>query len=87
MVISTLIFAPLSVLTYPFPYRLRYACITQWTRFNLWWRVLTCRLRYVVEGRDQLPAGSASVLAKHHSAFETLAFHRIFPPLVWLLKR
>jgi len=87
MVISTLIFAPLSVLTFPFPYRWRYAFITQWTRFNLWWLDLTCRLRYVVEGREHLPAGSAIVLAKHQSAFETLAFQRIFPPQVWLLKR
>jgi 1-acyl-sn-glycerol-3-phosphate acyltransferase len=27
------------------------------------------------------------VLAKHQSAWETLAFQEIFPPLVWVLKR
>ncbi len=87
MALSTLIFAPLSVLTFPFPYRWRYGFITQWTRFNLWWLGVTCRVHYVVEGREHLPAGPAIVLAKHQSAFETLAFQRIFPPQVWLLKR
>src|SRR3569832_801681 len=87
MAISTLIFAPLSELTFPFPYRWRYAIITQWTRFTLWRLALTCRLRYVVEGREHMPAGPAIVLAKHQSAFETLAFQRSFPPQVCLLKR
>ncbi len=87
MAISTLIFAPLSVLTFPLPYRWRYTFITQWSRFNLWWLGITCRLHYVVEGREHVPAGPVIVLAKHQSAFETLAFQRIFPPQVWLLKR
>ena len=87
MVISTLVFAPLSVLTFPFPYRWRYGFISQWARFNLWWLGVTCRLYFVVEGREHVPAAPAIVLAKHQSAFETLAFQRIFPPQVWLLKR
>lgn len=87
MAISTLVFAPLSLLTFPLPYRRRYAFITQWTRFNLWWLDATCRLRYVVEGLEHLPAEPAIVLAKHQSTFETLAFQLIFPPQVWLLKR
>lgn len=87
MTISTLIFAPLSVLTFPLPYRWRYGFITQWSRFNLWWLGVTCRVFYVVEGREHLPAGPVIVLAKHQSAFETLAFQRIFPPQVWVLKR
>ncbi len=87
MAISTLIFAPLSVLTYPLPYRRRYRFITQWTRFNLWWLDLTCGLRYHVEGLEHVPTGPAVILSKHQSAFETLAFQRIFPPQVWLLKR
>src|SRR3569833_2900547 len=48
---------------------------------------LAQRLHHAVEGREHLPAGAAIVLAKHQSAFETLAFQRIFPPQVWLLKR
>lgn len=84
---STLIIAPLAVLTFPFPFATRYAFITQWARFNLWWLRATCGLRYQVHGRDNIPAGNAIVFCKHQSAWETLALQNIFPPQVWLLKR
>ena len=84
---TTVIFALLGLLTFPFPYRWRYAVITQWTSFNLWWLAVTCKVRYVVEGKENIPAGPAVILSKHQSAFETMVFQRIFPPHVWLLKR
>jgi 1-acyl-sn-glycerol-3-phosphate acyltransferase len=84
---STLIIAPLAVLTFPFPFATRYAFITQWARFNLWWLQITCRLRYRVHGRQNIPVGNAIVFCKHQSAWETLALQNIFPPQVWLLKR
>lgn len=87
MALSTLVFAPLAVLTFPFPFRVRYRFITQWARFNLWWLERTCRLRYRVVGRENIPAGNAIVFCKHQSAWETLALQNIFPPQVWLLKR
>jgi 1-acyl-sn-glycerol-3-phosphate acyltransferase len=87
MWLSTLIVAPLAVLTFPFPFVKRYAFITQWARFNLWWLRLTCRLTYRVQGRNNIPAGNAIVFCKHQSAWETLALQSIFPPQIWLLKR
>src|SRR5262249_5532176 len=44
-------------------------------------------IRYVVEGREHLPPQPAIILAKHQSAWETLAFQLIFPPQSILLKR
>jgi 1-acyl-sn-glycerol-3-phosphate acyltransferase len=44
-------------------------------------------LRYRVEGRENIPAGNAIILAKHQSTWETLAMQQVFPPQVWLLKR
>lgn len=87
MTLSTLVFAPLSLLTFPLPLRYRYAFITQWCRFNLWWLAITCNLRYIVEGRENIPNTPAIVLSKHQSAWETLALSLIFPTQVWLLKR
>ena len=87
MGISVLVFAPLSVMTFPFPFAIRYKFITQWARFNLWWLEKTCRLSYQVYGRENIPAGNAVILCKHQSAWETLALQRIFPPQIWLLKR
>jgi len=87
MGISTLVFAPLSVLTFPFPFEMRYSFITQWARFNLWWLEKTCRLSYKVSGQENIPATNAIIFCKHQSAWETLALQRIFPPQIWLLKR
>jgi len=84
---STLIFAPLSLLTYPLPFAMRYRFITQWTRFNLWWLEKTCRVRYRVRGREHIPGANAIIVCKHQSAWETLALTRIFPPQVWVIKR
>lgn len=86
-VCSTLIFAPLSLLTYPLPFAMRYRFITQWTRFNLWWLEKTCRVRYRVRGREHIPGANAIIVCKHQSAWETLALTRIFPPQVWVIKR
>ena len=87
MVSSTLVFAFRGVLTFPFPFRVRYGVISQWSRFNLWWLKVCCNLSYVVEGRSNIPADNGIVLCKHQSAFETLVLQQIFPPQVWLLKR
>jgi len=87
MGISILLFAPLSVLIFPFPFTMRYRFITQWARFNLWWLEKTCRLSYQVSGQENIPATNAIILCKHQSAWETLALQRIFPPQIWLLKR
>jgi 1-acyl-sn-glycerol-3-phosphate acyltransferase len=87
MGITILLFAPLSVLTFPFPFNTRYQFITQWARFNLWWLDKTCRLSYQVSGEENIPTTNAIILCKHQSAWETLALQRIFPPQIWLLKR
>lgn len=87
MVPTTVIFALLGILTFPFPFRWRYAVITQWTSFNLWWLAVTCKLHYTVEGKENIPTGPAIIISKHQSAFETMVLQRIFPPHVWLLKR
>lgn len=84
---SVLIYAPLSLLTAPLPYRLRYRFIAQWPRFHLWTLKHLCGIDYVVEGAEHLPRGPAVVLAKHQSTWETLAFTRLFPPQTWVLKR
>jgi 1-acyl-sn-glycerol-3-phosphate acyltransferase len=46
-----------------------------------------CGLKYVVEGRERIPAGNHIVMSNHTSAWETVAQVLIFPPQVWVLKR
>ena len=87
LVCSTLAFTPIALAAILLPYRLRWRVVTQWNRFNLYWLSLTCGVRCEVEGLDNVPAEPTIILARHESAWETLALQRWFAPQVWVLKR
>jgi 1-acyl-sn-glycerol-3-phosphate acyltransferase len=86
-VASTVIWAVASMFTLPLPFPTRYAFITAWCDFNVWWIEHTCGIRYRLEGTEKIPAGPCIVMANHQSAWETLALKKFFPPMVWVLKR
>lgn len=81
------VFALLTLLCFPFPFRIRYAVATRWARLNLWWLATICSLRYRVTGTEHIPKETAIIFSKHQSTWETLALQKIFPPQVWVLKR
>lgn len=83
----TPLYSVLALLTYPFPPLTRYRIITQWTTLALWLARVICGIRYRVLGAERIPKSPSIVLAKHQSAWETMAFQRIFPPQVWVLKK
>lgn len=85
--LSIVIYAPLSLLTIPLPFAVRYRFINVWTRFNVWWLKYTCNLTYQVEGIEHLPPGNAVVMVKHQSMWETLSMQIIFPIQTWISKR
>lgn len=69
------------------PVAWRYPILSQWARIGLWWLKITCRLDYRVEGLENIPRENGIILAKHQSAWETLALQRLFPRQTWVLKR
>ena len=83
----TVIWSILSLLTFPFAPLTRYRIITAWSRIVVWLAGVVCGVRYRVLGLDRLPAQASIVLAKHQSAWETLAFEVFLPPQVWVLRR
>ncbi len=85
--LSIVVYAPLSLLTIPLPFTVRYRFINVWTRFNVWWLKYTCKLSYQVEGIENLPPGNAVVMVKHQSTWETLSMQIIFPIQTWISKR
>jgi 1-acyl-sn-glycerol-3-phosphate acyltransferase len=87
MVASTVVFAPLAVMSAPAPYLWRYRFITLWTTFNVWWLKTSCGVHYTVVGLENLPDTPSVVLSKHQSTWETLALNNIFRPQVWVLKK
>ena len=86
-ILFTIFFSTLALLTFPLPRLTRYRFIALWAKTMLVWLRLTCGTRFRVEGLEHLPAEPCVILSKHQSAWETLAFQKIFPPVCWVLKR
>jgi 1-acyl-sn-glycerol-3-phosphate acyltransferase len=79
-------YALLAWLVWPLPAKTRYRIVTSWSHLILALARAVCGIRYRVRG--ELPAGGPYiVMAKHQSAWETLAFQVFFPPQVHVLKR
>jgi len=83
----TVVFAVISLLTFAFEPLTRYRIITTWSRLVIALARFVCGVEYRVIGRENLPAEPSIVLSKHQSAWETLAYQKILPPQVWVLKR
>ena len=86
--VFTVLFVALAVVAVPLPPLPRYRFI------GIWARVVIVMARYIlgidhrVIGLENLPSGGpAIVMAKHQSAWETIAFQLIFPPLAFVLKK
>lgn len=69
------------------PFKYLFGFMSLWAKFVLWWLKVIFHLTYRVEGRENIPAGPAIIMAKHQSAWETIALQAIFPPQTWVLKR
>lgn len=80
-------FALVALLSFPLTLHLRYRLITVWSRLMLTAAERICGIRYRVLGAERIPAPPFIVLAKHQSAWETLAFQIIFPHQAWVVKR
>jgi 1-acyl-sn-glycerol-3-phosphate acyltransferase len=87
LLIITPPYALLALASAPLPRLVRYRIISGWSRLVVGCLRLICGVSWTVEGREHLPATPAVILAKHESAWETLAFQSIFPPQVHVLKR
>jgi 1-acyl-sn-glycerol-3-phosphate acyltransferase len=87
LVVVTPPYALVAIASAPLPRLTRYRIISGWSAIVLWLLDVLCGMRFKVEGREHLPKAPAVILAKHQSAWETIAFQQIFPPQVHVLKR
>lgn len=85
--VSAFIMATLGLLTFPLPFHLRYRFTVLWAHYIVWTLKIICHLDYKIEGAENIPNEASIILAKHQSAWETIAFQDIFPPQTWVLKR
>ncbi len=86
-IVTTPVFSVIALFTFPFKPLTRYRVISLWARLMVMAARVICGVRYQVLGAANIPREPCVILAKHQSAWETLAFQVIFPPHVWVLKR
>jgi 1-acyl-sn-glycerol-3-phosphate acyltransferase len=87
LILITPPYALVALMTFPLPRMARYRIISGWSRVVLFFSRTILGIDWRVEGRENLPARPSVILAKHQSAWETMAFQLIFPPQVLVLKR
>ena len=86
-VVLTVPFGLLALFLLPLPRLPRYRFITLWGRMVIFLARRVLGIRHRVVGLEHLPKGPAVLLSKHQSAWETIAFQQIFPPLSFVLKK
>lgn len=79
-------YALLAWLVWPLPAKLRYRIVTSWSHLIVALARTVCGVRYTVRGSVPATGGPYIVMAKHQSAWETLAFQVLLPPQVLVLK-
>ncbi|MFO0987493.1 MAG: lysophospholipid acyltransferase family protein [Alphaproteobacteria bacterium] len=85
--VFTLTIAIAGVATLPLHRDVTYRWCVAWARALLWLMRVVCGLRYRVVMPEALPAGPAIYALKHQSAWETIAFPALAPPMSGVLKR
>jgi 1-acyl-sn-glycerol-3-phosphate acyltransferase len=83
----TVVFSVIALFTFPLSAHARYRLITGYNHAVIWLARYVLGIRYVVEGREHLPAQPSIILAKHQSAWETVAFLFLFPPVSPVIKQ
>lgn len=87
LVAITLPYGLIAPLFYPLPPLQRFKAVRPWSRMILGLARWVLGMRYRVIGLEHLPQGPCVVMAKHQSAWETIALAAILPPAVFVLKR
>ena len=83
----TIFFSVVALFSFPFSAHARYRLITGYNHTVIWLARRVLGIQYVIQGADNLPTQPAIILAKHQSAWETVAFLCLFPPVSPVIKQ
>ncbi|MEX0431463.1 lysophospholipid acyltransferase family protein [Spiribacter insolitus] len=87
LVTTVIIWALVSLPSFPLPLRFRYWWITRWCSIVAFMVRHIAGIRIEFSGLSNIPKRPGVVLAKHQSAWETLNLLPLFYPQSWVLKR
>ncbi|MHB1084452.1 MAG: lysophospholipid acyltransferase family protein [Thiobacillus sp.] len=83
----TILFSIVALLSFPFSAHARYRLITGYNHTVIWLASRVLGIHYEIRGAENLPTQPAIILAKHQSAWETVAFLCLFPPVSPVIKQ
>jgi len=83
----TILFSVVALFSFPFSAHARYRLITRYNHLVLWFARWVLGIRYVIQGIEHLPTQPSIIMAKHQSAWETVAFLCLFPPVSPVIKQ
>lgn len=86
-IFSLPIYNLLIIFIWPFPAKARHRIITSATHYYMFLLKYIGGIKYTITGLENLSSSPAIIAANHQSAWETVAFNVIFPPLVWIMKK
>jgi len=86
-VVASVVVSLLGLLVFPFGPFARYRFITLWNRFVIAAARTICGINYEIRGGENVPDYPVVVMAKHQSAWETIALPVLLPPQALVLKR
>ena len=69
------------------PVKVRYAILSKWSLFCMWWLRVTLNIKLNVIGKKNIPSQASVIISNHQSTWETLALQAIFPHQTWVLKQ
>ena len=58
-----------------------------WPRFANWFLYVTCNIKLIVEGEENMPTQPCVIVSNHQGQWETFSMQYLFHPLCTLLKR
>lgn len=83
----TIVFGTVALLTLPLAPITRYRMISVWNRIVVRAARTLCGIRHEIRGLENIPDYPVIVMAKHQSAWETIALPTVFPPMSIVIKR
>lgn len=83
----TIVFSLLALLTFPIKPYARYRIIFLWNHIVVRLARVICGIRYEIKGLENMPDHPVIVMAKHQSAWETIALPTLFPPMSIVIKK
>ncbi len=69
------------------PVKVRYAILSKWSLFCMWWLRVTLNIKLNVIGKENIPDTACVIISNHQSTWETLGLQTIFPHQTWVLKQ